>query len=260
MRRNHLDIIAYKDLANKLPEQMIINILNSNKSKTEDQIVDVLLEENEKYKPYSEQTKFQMAKDDYFTLKCENFYCDQNNCFYYHNDKQYRRPQSHFFYKPSPCFNVFRNDYWEHPSICRKKESCKFSHTKNEITYYIGQETRGFDNFYNEKNTLQSEEFVSLSENFCNNEIEYFISSISGLNKEINEKSEECNKKMQKLQDLNRLIKDYESRNFCVLCWRNHYTCIALPCGHPLCSKCRSLPNCPKCNYKCDQIVNIKHE
>ena len=111
MRRNHLDIIAYKDLAIKLPEQMIINILNSNKSKTEDQIVDVLLEENEKYKPYSEQTKFQMAKDDYFTLKCENFYCDQNNCFYYHNDKQYRRPQSHFFYKPSPCFNVFRNDY-----------------------------------------------------------------------------------------------------------------------------------------------------
>jgi hypothetical protein len=261
MKRLDIDLLTCREIANKLPQEIILNIIQKHSARSQDEIINILLSENEKFQNLPALTLDPVSQEDLYTLECKIPYCSQEKCGYYHNQKQYRRPQSQFSYREKPCFRVYRNNYWENPSMCPKKNSCEYAHTENEIKHYIKPKNSVYKSgLFSKTNSgyPEDEEINFIQEDCCNtNDIDYLLQNINTLQHEINKKQQESYVKKERLKEINNNIGILASNSLCANCNKKEYSYINIPCGHPMCFNCRCLPNCLKCQNKCEKIVKI---
>ena len=255
--RHRFDISTCKEFAKNLPEQMILQILNKCSRCPDEEIAYILQTENEKYTNLPVATRLPVSDDEIFTRPCPDMYCNQINCPYFHNPKQQRRPQPPYFYFNKPCNNIFRNNYWEFPNICLKKSQCKYAHTENELKYH--RENRvSHESITRGESSYRIEEIQDPENEICCSETNYLKKNIEQIRNIYTEKQKVLNERKQQVAKVSYETSQLKSNNRCVICYINEYTCVNIPCGHPICYGCRSLHACSKCQEVC-QIININN-
>lgn len=243
MNQRILSVDVCKEIANKLPEQLIRRILDDCFNCPEERIVEILQEENEKFHRREMLTMEDMPEEDYFVYPCKDFYCTQENCFFYHTPRQQRRKSQ---YSIMPCKYIFRFNYWDFPFKCVKKELCKYAHTENEVKYHRNKR------FLNAPKEIITQIEIPLSEDKTNLEILY--ESTREIEKEIENKRETLEKLKQKYHDIKNPFFSMESISLCGICRKNPYVFVNVPCGHPVCIDCKSQSVCSKCKVPCEII------
>jgi hypothetical protein len=242
MDRNYIDIKFCSEIAPNLPIERINEIIGQSKALTADEIIFSLLTENENYeKPLvSMSAQSLLSGDQVYTMKCQDVPCTKQNCNYFHNPSEYRRPQAQFSYLKKPCKYVFIQGKWNKPSKCLRKNKCKHCHTENEIKYYKINEN-------SKAKTSQPVEFIKFEEP-PSNSLKFVIDSIATLKSEIKHKQSQLRIKQKQLHELNQKISQFLIDSKCVVCKLNEHEFVAVPCGHLMCSKCKPVENCTYCN------------
>lgn len=222
-----------------IPLERIVEIYTQNIRQGIEFILRLLESENQNY-CVNEQEKF--------VLQCMNQRCPQNDCYYYHNLIQKRRPLSQFKYQSKPCFNVYMNERWGNPGLCEKGDYCDYCHTENELFHYLNP-------LIPKVMTVRSDivvpgrNEVSVfrgSENMSE-EIEILSNKIKNLGKEIDARRKDVDIKARQIPIIEENIMKLKGSQLCCKCNMSIYEIINAPCGHVMCEYCARAGVCSKC-------------
>lgn len=158
---------------------------------------------------------------------CPDYDCSTRNCQFYHDFYDRRRDPEKYEYQPKPCRYVESYGTWGDPRGCRKRDSCEFCHTANELQHHPKQ-------VFKETPRKQEED--------------------------VRRGNETIGMEIQRLEEEEaRLIRDIEEMkkaNLCAMCEGANFAVVYVPCYHPMCFMCNYKTNsrCLKCGSLIEEI------
>lgn len=232
MNQNFVDLNILIEILPKLPRQYIQYAYEQCLLYNIEDIIDCLL--------YLEKYYIDSLGRLYKVLKCPIPLCEYHNCPFFHSPSDQRRNLDEIYYKPHPCYYIYKFWLWDYSYKCRWGINCHFAHSSVEMKFHamnIKLTKISEDDIKTEMRNSMTLYEIALQINEYNDEIRKMVN-------EIEDKQKELCKVNSEIQELRLLAK-------CMLC-ENEVFDFVLNCGHLCCVNCKEKLN-GEC-LRCDQV------